>query len=84
MDHLIMGRSLGLTLFVGTLVSTWYGGIFGVTEIAFNQGIYNFVTQGFFWYLTYLIFAFCLVDKIRQYEAITLPELIKKMFGPRA
>ena len=28
LDYLIMGRRLTLPLFVGTLVATWYGGIF--------------------------------------------------------
>lgn len=84
LDLMLMGRQLTLPMFVATLVATWYGGIFGVTEIAFNFGIYNFVTQGVFWYVAYLIFAFVLVDKIRRYEAVTLPELVGRMFGPRA
>lgn len=58
LDYLLMGRRLTLPLFVATLVATWYGGIFGVNEITFNYGIYNFVTQGAFWYIAYLIFAF--------------------------
>ena len=84
LDHLIMGRQLTLPLFVATLVATWYGGIFGVTKIAFNQGIYNFVTQGVFWYLAYIIFAFFLVDKIAPYKAVTLPNLLEKMFGKKS
>ncbi|MCB9063404.1 MAG: sodium:solute symporter family protein [Halobacteriovoraceae bacterium] len=82
LDHLLMGRQLTLPLFVATLVATWYGGIFGVTQIAFESGIYNFITQGVFWYIAYLIFAFFLVDKITPYKAITLPDLLGKMFGP--
>ena len=84
LDHLIMGRSLTLPMFVATLVATWYGGIFGVTQIAFNKGIFNFITQGFFWYLSYLIFAFFLVKKVSPFKAVTLPDLIGKMFGPRS
>lgn len=83
-DHLVMGRQLTLPLFVGTLVATWYGGIFGVTQIAFEKGIFNLVTQGGFWYLSYLIFAFFLVDKVKDYQALTLPDLIGKMFGPKS
>lgn len=79
-----MGRRLTAPFFVATLVATWYGGIFGVTQIAFNKGIYNFITQGVFWYLAYLIFAFFLVDRIAGYEAVTLPNLVEKMFGPRS
>jgi len=84
MDLLLMGRQLTLPMFVATLVATWYGGIFGVTEIAFKNGIYNFVTQGVFWYATYLIFALFLVPKIHQFDAVTLPDLVGKMFGPKS
>ncbi len=83
-DHLIMGRKLTLPLFIATLVATWYGGIFGVTEIAFSKGIYNFITQGVFWYISYIIFAVFLVDRVTEYKAVTLPDLVGKMFGPRS
>lgn len=83
-DHLLMGRKLTLPLFVGTLVATWYGGIFGVTQIAFEKGIYNFITQGLFWYIAYIIFALFMVGKITKYEAMTLPDLVGKMFGKRS
>lgn len=84
LDYLLMGRRLTLPMFTATLVATWYGGIFGVTEIAFSHGVYNFLTQGVFWYAIYLIFAFFLVDRVRGFGAITLPEIVGKMFGPRA
>jgi len=81
-DYMLMGRTLTLPMFAATLVATWYGGIFGVTEMSFKYGVYNFVTQGFFWYLTYIIFALFIVDKVRNSNAITLPELIGQNFGP--
>jgi SSS family solute:Na+ symporter len=84
LDLLLMGRQLTLPLFIATLVATWYGGIFGVTSIAFEQGIFNFVTQGAFWYVAYIIFAFFIIDKVKAYEAVTLPNLIGKMFGPKS
>lgn len=84
LDLLLMGRKLTLPLFIANLVSTWYGGIFGVTQISFESGIYNFLTQGIFWYLTYIIFALFLVEKLRKYQAVTLPELVGLMFGPRS
>ncbi len=83
-DLLLMGRQLTLPLFVATLVATWYGGIFGVTKIAFEQGIFNFITQGFFWYVAYLLFAFFIVDKVSRYKAVTLPDLMNKMFGKKS
>ena len=36
-DLILMGRQLTLPMFVTTLVATWYGGIFGVTRIAFER-----------------------------------------------
>jgi len=84
LDLLLMGRQLTLPMFVATLVATWYGGIFGVTKIAFEQGIFNFITQGVFWYVSYIIFAFFITHKVSQYKAVTLPDLVEKMFGPKA
>lgn len=84
MDLMLLGRKLTLPMFVATLVATWYGGIFGVSKIAFDYGIFNFVTQGFFWYVTYLIFAFFLLNKISPYKAVTLPDLVGQIFGPRS
>lgn len=84
LDHLLLGRQLTLPLFIATLVATWYGGIFGVTEIAFQSGIYNFITQGFFWYVTYIIFAIFMVQKIKMYDAVTLPHLVEKIVGPQS
>ena len=83
-ELLLMGRSLTLPIFVATLVATWYGGIFGVTALTFEKGIYNLLTQGIFWYASYLIFAFYLVKKIRNYDVMTIPEMAGKLFGPRA
>ncbi|HPR17372.1 MAG TPA: sodium:solute symporter family protein [Candidatus Cloacimonadota bacterium] len=84
LDLLLMGRQLTLPMFVATLVATWYGGIFGVTKIAFEQGIYNFITQGLFWYIAYIIFALFIVKKVAKYQAVTLPDLVGKMFGPKS
>ena len=84
LDYLLMGRQLTLPLFVATLVATWYGGIFGVNEITFNYGIYNFVTQGMFWYVAYLIFAFFIAEKVARYQSMTLPDLTEQMFGPKS
>lgn len=84
LDILLMGRRLTLPMFIATLVATWYGGIFGVTEIAFNHGVFNFVTQGVFWYAAYIIFALFIAHRVARYNAVTLPDLIGRMFGPKS
>lgn len=84
LDYLLMGRQLTLPLFVATMVATWYGGIFAVNEITFNYGIYNFVTQGVFWYAAYLVFAFFIAKRLARYSSYTLPDLTSQMFGPKS
>lgn len=83
-EFFLMNRGLGLPLFVATLTSTWYGGIFGVTQIAFEHGLYSFFTQGVSWYSAYVIFALVLAKKIRSEQVRSLPELIGLRFGQNA
>ncbi len=68
LEHMLMGRRLTLPLFIATLVSTWYGGIFGTASIAFSSGVYNLVTQGIFWYVAYLIFAFFVLEQDKRQQ----------------
>ncbi len=82
-EAILMGRGLSGPLFVATLVASWYGDIVGVTQLAFEEGVYQFITQGLCWYGGYLIFAFFLAKKARQSQALSLPDLIGKHFGPR-
>tara|TARA_Y100000768_G_scaffold380764_1_gene358363 strand:+ start:1959 stop:3281 length:1323 start_codon:yes stop_codon:yes gene_type:complete len=84
LDHLLMGRKLTLPMFTATLVATWYGGIFGVAEIAFNEGIYNFLTQGLFWYACYIIFAIFILPKLQTNKHMTFANLVYSEIGPRA
>lgn len=84
MEYLLMGRRISLPIFVATLVSTWYGAILGVTQISFERGIYNFVTQGFFYYISAAFFAAFLVKKAIKTEAKTFPEMISVMYGPKS
>ncbi len=83
-QYILMGRQLTLPLFVATLVATWYGGIFGVTQIAFDSGIYNFLIQGLFWYAAYFLFAFFVLRRIDTTSVMTLPELLGRTIGPKA
>lgn len=82
-DYFLAGRRLTLPLFVVTLVSTWYGGILGVGELSFNYGFVNWLTQGFFWYLSYLFFAFFLAKRVRQSNLFTIPDLLEKFYDKK-
>lgn len=83
-DLILMGRKLTLPFFIMSLCATWYGGVIGVTDLSYHKGIYNFITQGFFWYITYIIFAFLLAKQVRQSKATTLPDLMAKELGPKS
>lgn len=83
-DYFLAGRRLTLPIFVATLVSTWYGGTMGVVELSFNYGLVNWLTQGFFWYLSYLFFAFFLAKKVRQSELYTVPDQLEKFYDKRS
>ena len=83
-QFLLAGRRLTLPLFVGSLVATWYGGILGVGEIAYKDGLVNWVTQGGFWYASYLIFAYLLAARLQRSAQTTLPDQLGLLHGPGA
>jgi SSS family solute:Na+ symporter len=79
-----MGRKLTLPFFVATLTSTWYGGILSVTQISYQYGLYNFITQGFVWYCAYLLFAVLYGRKLYQNNYIALPDFAKQIYGHKS
>ncbi|MCF7861006.1 sodium:solute symporter family protein [Candidatus Woesearchaeota archaeon] len=83
-DYFLAGRRLTLPIFVATLVSTWYGGLLGVGELSYNYGIVNWLTQGFFWYLSYLFFAFFIAHKVRKSNLFTIPDLLEKFYDKKS
>lgn len=83
-EYFLAGRRLTLPIFVATLVSTWYGGTLGVVELAFNSGLVNWLTQGAFWYFSYLFFALFLSKKVRESNLYTVPDQLEKFYGKKA
>jgi solute:Na+ symporter, SSS family len=83
-DYFLAGRRLTLPIFVATLVSTWYGGLLGVGELSFTYGFVNWLTQGFFWYLVYLFFAFFLANRIRKSNFYTLPDQLEHFYDKKS
>jgi SSS family solute:Na+ symporter len=81
LEYMVMGRTLTLPMFITTLVATWYSGIFGVTQISFEHGIYNLVTQGIFWYLAAALFALFFVNRVKASSALSLAEYIRHTYG---
>lgn len=83
-DYFLAGRRLTLPIFVVTLVSTWYGGLLGVGELSFNYGIVNWITQGVFWYISYLFFAFFMANRIRKSNLFTVPDQLERFYDKKS
>jgi SSS family solute:Na+ symporter len=83
-SYFLAGRKLTLPFFTASLVSTWYGNILGVGEIAFSFGLVNWLSQGIFWYVIYLLFAFFLAPKINASKLLSIPDQIEKHYGRKS
>ena len=83
-DYLLYGRKVGLSLFVLTTVSTWYGGILGVGEFTYKYGIVSWFTQGFPYYIFAILFAIFFAKKIRAASLFTIPDKLTNTYGKTA
>ncbi len=83
-DYLVMGRRLSLPAFVMTLVSTWYGGILGVSEYSTSYGISNWVIFGMPYYVFGITFALLVAKRARKLEVTSLPEILVMDYGKNA
>ena len=75
-DYLLAGRALTLPGFVATLVTTWYGGILGVGEFAYQYGLSAWIVFGMPYYLFAAFFAFFMAKKVRETNLYTIPDRI--------
>jgi SSS family solute:Na+ symporter len=80
-EWLSAGRRLSLPAFVATLVCTWYGGILGVGEFAWSWGLVNWLALGAFYYVFALLYAWLLAGRIRETQALSLPQLVGESQG---
>ena len=83
-DYMLMGRKLTLPAFVMTLVSTWYGGILGVSEYSTTYGISNWVNFGLPYYVFGIAFALMVAKRARALEVHSLPEILVSDYGKNA
>mgnify|MGYP000022829772 FL=1 len=83
-SFLLSGRKMSLAAFVATLVSTWYGGILGIGEYSYQNGISTWLILGFPFYVFSALFAWLLAGKIRMNKALSLPEAVGNFYGDTA
>lgn len=79
-----MGRRLTAPAFVMSLVTSWYGGILGVSEYAYRYGLSNWFVFGLPYYLHALIFALFLARRARRTKAMSIPDTLLSAYGPAA
>lgn len=83
-QFLLLGRKLTLPAFAGTLFSTWYGGILGIGEFSYQNGIMTWLILGIPFYIFSGLFAWLLADKVRNNPARSIPEAIANVYGEKA
>lgn len=83
-SFLLSGRKMTLAAFVATLVSTWYGGILGVGEFSYQNGLSTWLILGFPFYVFSALFAWLLAGRIRMNKALSLPEAVGNYYGDTA
>lgn len=81
-DHfLLAGRSVTLPGFVVTLVTTWYGGILGVGEFSYLNGVSAWVALGLPYYVFAILFAWWLAPKIQRSRLTSIPDQMEQAYG---
>lgn len=83
-EFLLAGRKLSPPLFIGTVVSSWYGGLLGIGEIGYRDGLSGWLIQGWFWYASYFVFTFFVIPKLYESPMWTLPEQMGHYHGSLA
>jgi solute:Na+ symporter, SSS family len=81
-SYLIADRNLSLPVFVATLVATWYGGILGAGEFAYNYGLLAWTTNGLPYYVFAICFALFLARRVRGGAAhlYTIPDKLAEAY----
>ncbi|MCB9059665.1 MAG: sodium:solute symporter family protein [Calditrichae bacterium] len=83
-EYLLSSRTLSLPALVATLVTTWYGGILGVGEFIYTNGISAWVIFGVPYYFFAVLFAFFIAPKIRTAKYLSIPDLLYQNYGKSA
>jgi SSS family solute:Na+ symporter len=83
-DYVVAGRRVTLPAFVATLVTSFYGGILGIGEFTWRNGIANWLVFGVPYYVGAALFAWFLARRAREIELLTIPDLLERAYGRRA
>ncbi len=83
-EYMLAGRTLTLPAFVASLVSTWYGGILGVGEYSYDNGLVMWVVFGVPYYVAGILFALFLAHKVNNDRGhVSIPDKMRATYGSR-
>ena len=80
-DYFLAGRTLTLPMFVATLVPTFYGGVLGIGEFTWRNGLSNWLVMAFPYYVFAALYAVFLAGRIRLAPGLTLPDHLEEAYG---
>lgn len=80
-DYVLAGRTLTLPALVSTLVPTFYGGVLGVGEFTWQNGISNWLVMAAPYYVFAALYAFFLAGRVRAEAGLTIPEHVEAIYG---
>ena len=81
---MVAGRTLTLPAFVATLVATWYGGILGVGELSYTNGLGTWAVFGLPYYLFAVLYALFFAQRVRGEGDLTIPDRLQTAHKSRA
>lgn len=82
-DYLLAGRTLTLPFFIASLVATWYGAVLGSGEFIVQTGITMILCFGAPYYVAATAYAIWLAKRIRQSDAVSVPDQFGTAYGQR-
>jgi len=81
-DEFMLGsRYLTLPAFVATLVATWYGGILGIGEFVFLNGLSAWFVFGLPYYIFAVLYAFFLAGRVRASGNYSIPDILNQKYS---
>lgn len=82
-EYFVVSGRLTTPLLVCTLVSTYYGldVLFGVSEVAYQEGLVAFFVYARPYYLFILVAAFFVARRLRRHDFLSLPDVLGAFYG---
>lgn len=80
-DYVLASRTLTLPMFVATLVPTFYGGVLGIGEFTWRNGLSNWLVMALPYYVFAGFYALFLAGRVRLEPGLTIPDHLENAYG---